>query len=314
MPASSTVPAPMLATRGEHVPRGADWVHEVKWDGIRALVETSATQVRVWTRSGRDISVAFPELAAMKGRSLVLDGEIVSLRDGVPTLMALADRIHVTDSRKAATLAASNPAVFLIFDVLSVDGAPLLAAPWQQRRDVLEALELGDVAWQVPSTYDDGEVLLEAARAQGLEGIVSKKRSSIYRPGVRSGDWLKFPIRPTGSFVVGGYRFETDSQTRMGAILVGVPTPSGLAYRGKVGSGIAGRAGARLNELLKPLTQSESPFLDVPRLDAQGAVWVEPVVVVDVDYLSITADLKLRQPAYRGVRADLSVTDVEEQS
>mgnify|MGYP000985956832 CR=1 FL=1 len=304
----------MLATRGEHVPRGADWVHEVKWDGIRALVETSATQVRVWTRSGRDISVAFPELAAMKGRSLVLDGEIVSLRDGVPTLMALADRIHVTDSRKAATLAASNPAVFLIFDVLSVDGEPLLAAPWQQRRDVLESLELGDVAWQVPSTYDDGEVLLDAARAQGLEGIVSKKRSSIYRPGVRSGDWLKFPIRPTGSFVVGGYRFETDSQTRMGAILVGVPTPSGLAYRGKVGSGIAGRAGARLNELLKPLTQSESPFLDVPRLDAQGAVWVEPVVVVDVDYLSITADLKLRQPAYRGVRADLSVTDVEEQS
>ncbi|MEI2819292.1 MAG: hypothetical protein V9E81_03405, partial [Marmoricola sp.] len=170
VPASSTVPAPMLATRGEHVPRGADWVHEVKWDGIRALVETSATQVRVWTRSGRDISVAFPELAAMKGRSLVLDGEIVSLRDGVPTLMALADRIHVTDSRKAATLAASNPAVFLIFDVLSVDGEPLLAAPWQQRRDVLESLELGDVAWQVPSTYDDGEVLLEAARAQGLEG------------------------------------------------------------------------------------------------------------------------------------------------
>ncbi|MEI2819291.1 MAG: hypothetical protein V9E81_03400 [Marmoricola sp.] len=113
---------------------------------------------------------------------------------------------------------------------------------------------------------------------------------------------------------MGGYRFETDSQTRMGAILVGVPTPSGLAYRGKVGSGIAGRVAARLNELLKPLTQSESPFLDVPRLDAQGAVWVEPVVVVDVDYLSITADLKLRQPAYRGVRADLSVTDVEEQS
>jgi len=303
----------MLATRGEQVPRGADWVHEVKWDGIRALVETSATQVRVWTRSGRDISVAFPELADLKGRSLVLDGEIVSLRDGVPTLMALADRIHVTDSRKAATLSAANPAVFLIFDVLSVDGESLLAVPWEQRRDVLDSLELGDVAWQVPSTYDDGEVLLDAARAQGLEGIVSKKRSSIYRPGVRSGDWLKFPIRPTGSFVVGGYRFETDSQSRLGAILVGVPTPSGLAYRGKVGSGIAGKAGALLGELLKPLAQRESPFIDVPRLDAQGAVWVEPVVVVDVDYLSITADLKLRQPAYRGVRADLSVTDVEEQ-
>jgi len=303
----------MLATRGEQVPRGADWVHEVKWDGIRALVETSATQVRVRTRSGRDISVAFPELADLKGRSLVLDGEIVSLRDGVPTLMALADRIHVTDSRKAATLSAANPAVFLIFDVLSVDGESLLAVPWEQRRDVLDSLELGDVAWQVPSTYDDGEVLLDAARAQGLEGIVSKKRSSIYRPGVRSGDWLKFPIRPTGSFVVGGYRFETDSQSRLGAILVGVPTPSGLAYRGKVGSGIAGKAGARLGELLKPLAQRESPFIDVPRLDAQGAVWVEPVVVVDVDYLSITADLKLRQPAYRGVSADLSVTDVEEQ-
>ena len=109
---------------------------------------------------------------------------------------------------------------------------------------------LDDVAWQVPPTYDDGQMLLAAAEQQGLEGIVSKRLSSRYRPGVRSREWLKFPIRPTGSFVVGGYRHEVGSDQRLGAVLVGQPTATGLAFRGRVGSGIAGKAGRLLAELL----------------------------------------------------------------
>lgn len=302
----------MLATRGEHVPTGPDWVHEVKWDGIRALVDISSAGVRVWTRSGREIGVAFPEVRELGSGfgDLLLDGEIVSLGDGVPTLGALADRIHVTDARKAALLATANPVTLLAFDVLRHDGRDLAALPLSERREVLEGLGLDDVAWQVPTTYDDGPALLAAAEQQGLEGIVSKKRSSRYAYGARSHDWLKFPIRRTGSYLVGGYRHETGSDHRLGAVLVGEPTAAGLAYRGRVGSGIAGKVARVLTGLLVPLTRGDSPFLDVPRLDAAGTVWVEPVLVVDVQFRLVTADGRLRQPAYRGVRADLTPADL----
>ena len=303
----------MLATRGDHVPSGTEWVHEVKWDGIRALVEVAHGAVRVWSRSGRDLSIAFPELAELAevAGDLLLDGEIVALGDGgVPSLGGLADRIHITDARKAQRLAAARPVTLFAFDVLRHDGRDLDRLPWSERRAVLEGIGLDDVSWQVPATYDDGQSLLAAAEAQGLEGIVSKRVTGRYQWGARSRDWLKFPIRPTGSFVVGGYRHETDSLNRLGAVLVGQPTPHGLEYRGRVGSGIAGRAGRALAELLAPLVRADDPFLDVPRVDAQGTVWVEPVVVVDVQYLRVTTDGRLRQPSYRGVRTDLTLDDL----
>ena len=286
----------MLATRGDHVPTGTDWVHEVKWDGIRALVDV-ADGVRVWSRSGRDLSLAFPELAELGevADDLLLDGEIVALGDGgVPSLGGLADRIHITDARKAKRLAAVRPVTLLAFDVLRYDGRDLDRLPWSERRAVLEGIGLDDVSWQVPATYDDGQSLLAAAEVQGLEGIVSKRVTGRYQWGARSRDWLKFPIRPTGSFVVGGYRHETDSLHRLGAVLVGQPTPHGLEYRGRVGSGIAGKAGRALADLLAPLVRADDPFLDVPAVDAHGTVWVEPVLVVDVQYLRVTTDGRLR--------------------
>lgn len=308
---------PMLATRGEHVPRGGDWAHEVKWDGIRALVEVTDGAVRVWSRNENDISVAWPELQALGAleHDVVLDGEIVALGDGVPSFGALADRMHVRDVRKVERLARANPVTLLAFDLLRLDGEDLTGRPLRERRRLLESLGL-DVpsmaaAVQVPATYDDGETLLEAAEAQGLEGIVSKKWSSAYHPGRRSRDWLKFPIRPTASYVVGGYRHETDSDHRLGAVLVGEPTADGLVFRGKVGSGIAGRAGQRLGDLLRPLARESSPFAAaLTRADTVGTVWVEPEVVVDVQYLAFTRDGRLRQPAYRGVRTDLDVSDL----
>jgi bifunctional non-homologous end joining protein LigD len=163
----------------------------------------------------------------------------------------------------------------------------------------------------VPAAYDDGDTLLDAAGQQGLEGIVSKRWTSAYHPGRRSRDWLKFPIRPTGSFVVGGYRHETDSDHRLGAVLVGEPTADGLVFRGRVGSGIAGKAGQRLGDLLRPLARDTSPFgTALPRVDTLGTVWVEPEIVVDIQYLVVTRDGRLRQPAYRGVRTDLDVADL----
>ncbi len=317
----------MLATKGDHVPSGAGWAHEVKWDGMRVLVENTSgardrsRPLRIWSRNENDVTVSFPELHALVelAGDFLLDGEVVALGEGVPSFGALADRMHVRDASKARTLSERNPVTLIAFDLLRLDGEDLCALPLSERRARLEALGLDTVpermgAWHVPPTYDDGQMLLEAAGQQGLEGIVSKRLSSSYRPGVRSRDWLKFPIRPTGSFVVGGFRHEVGSTHRLGAVLVGQPTSRGLEFRGRVGSGIAGRAGRMLGELLLPQVEERSPFVEVlPRLDAAGTVWVRPEMVVDVQYLRLTNDGRLRQPAYRGIRTDLSPSDLLEE-
>jgi bifunctional non-homologous end joining protein LigD len=304
---------PMLASRGTTVPTGADWVHEVKWDGMRVLVEVGPDAVSVFSRNDNDVTVTFPELQglARTGREMLLDGEVVALAGGVPTFAALADRMHVRNPRKAQTLAGTNPVTLVVFDLLRLDGHDLTGKPFSVRRSALESLSLGDTHWQVPATYDDGELLLEATEQQGLEGVVSKKLSSRYHFGRRTKDWLKFPNRPSTSYVVGGWRYEVDSSTRLGALLVGEPTPAGLAYRGRVGSGIAGREGPRLKEMLAPLRAPTSPFCDeVPRVDAKNTVWVRPETVVDIRSLGVTAGGRLRQPSYHGVRTDLSPADL----
>lgn len=307
---------PMLATRGDHVPLGADWLHEVKWDGIRVLVDVADGRVRITSRSENDITVGIPELAGLAdlGRDLLLDGEVVALSSGRPDFGAIVPRVHVTSATVGARLAAAEPATLIAFDLLRLDGEDLCAEPLSVRRELLTGLGLDGDAWQVPPAYDDGTMLMSAVEAQGLEGIVSKKRSSRYHPDRRSKDWLKFPLRPNGSFVVGGFRYETGSETRLGAVLVGEPTAGGLVFRGRVGSGVAGKAGQQLGALLAPLVRDSSPFSDeLPRTDRTGTVWVDPVVVVDLDYMMVTGDGRLRQPAYRGVRGDLSAADLEEQ-
>jgi bifunctional non-homologous end joining protein LigD len=310
----------MLATKGDRVPVG-EWTHEVKWDGMRVLVDRNARGLRIYSRNENDVTVSFPELhalaAALEGvtHDFLLDGEVVALGEGVPSFGALADRMHVRDATKARRLAETNPVTLIAFDLLRLDGKDLCPLPLAERRARLEALGLSDVAWQVPPTYDDGQMLFSAAEQQGLEGIVSKRLSSPYRSGARSRDWLKFPIRPTGSFVVGGFRHEAGSTNRLGAVLVGQPTSRGLEFRGRVGSGIAGKAGRALAELLAPQVEDESPFTEVlPRLDTVGTVWVRPETVVDVQYLRLTNDGRLRQPAYRGIRTDLMPSDLAEEA
>lgn len=306
---------PMLASQGTAVPTGPEWIHEVKWDGMRVLADVRPGRLTLRSRNENDVTVSFPELAGLAGlgRDMLLDGEIVALLDGVQTFAALADRMHVSSARRAQALARSNPVTLVVFDLLRLDGRDLTGEPLSARRAALESLHLRDVHWQVPPTYDDGEMLLKVATEQGLEGVVSKKLGSRYHPGRRSRDWLKFPNRPTGSYVVGGWRHETDSTSRLGALLVGQPTENGLSYRGRVGSGIAGKEGPRLKRLLEPLHSDASPFCDeVPRVDALGTVWVRPELVVDIASLGATPGGRLRQPSYLGVRTDLAAGDLRE--
>jgi bifunctional non-homologous end joining protein LigD len=310
----------MLATRGTQLPGGDEWIHEIKWDGMRILADVAgdpnqSAGVRLTSRNENDVSVSFPELQALSevGTDVLLDGEVVVFGDdGLPSFGALAERMHVSNARKAVALSQRIPVRFLIFDLLRLDGRDLSREPLSTRRELLESLELSDVWWQVPGTYDDGEMLFDATRQQGLEGVVSKRLSSRYEFGVRSPHWLKFPHRHRTSWVVGGWRVETNSADRLGAVLVGEPTADGgLLYRGRVGSGISGKVGPVLKELLAPLATDRSPFTDeVPALDALGTRWVAPRIVIDVEALGLGTQGRLRQPSYQGVRHDLSPDDL----
>lgn len=308
-----TVPdlLPMLATVTSTVPIGDEWSHEVKWDGMRALAFVSSWGVRVISRNGNDISPAWPELAVAPPSPMVIDGEIIGLNErGVPDFRMLAERLHVRNSTTVARLARQTPATFMAFDVLSAGDRDLCGRPLDERREILADLDLGASGWQVPPAYDDGRMLWEAAVTQGLEGVVSKRRDSVYRPGQRSRDWLKKAHRHRGSYVIGGWRPQVGTTDRLAAVLVGEPTADGLRYRGRVGSGIGPKQSRTLAELLAPLARSTSPFADdVPRADADGTRWIEPVVVVDVETHGVGYE-RLRQPAYQGVRADLTPEDL----
>jgi bifunctional non-homologous end joining protein LigD len=302
---------PMLATRGTHVPSGDEWQHEVKWDGMRVLVEVRDRAARLWSRNENDATVSFPELASLPVDDVLLDGEVVAFADGLPSFAALAERMHVSRADRARALAERIPVTLLVFDVLRADGHDLMTEPLSRRRQVLGDLDLQDDRWQTPPVYDDGQMLFDATYQQALEGIVSKRLSSRYHPGQRSKDWLKFAHRRRESYVVGGWRRETDSQERLGAVLVGQPSSGGLLYRGRVGSGIAGRKASLLRDVLAGIGRETKPFVDeVPRVDALGTTWVEPVLVVDVESLGPSAQGRLRQPSYVGVRADLTPEDL----
>jgi bifunctional non-homologous end joining protein LigD len=301
----------MLATRGTHVPAGDEWQHEVKWDGMRVIVDVRRGAARLFSRNEIEATVSFPELAGLPVDDGLLDGEVVAFADGAPSFAALAERMHVSRADRARRLAERIPVTLVVFDVLRLGERDLMGEPLSTRREVLHGLDLHDDRWQTPPVYDDGRMLFDATYQQALEGIVSKRLTSRYRPGLRSKDWLKFAHRRRESYVVGGWRPETDSLDRLGAVLVGQPTADGLVYRGKVGSGIAGRKALALSTLLAGLTRTSSPFADdVPRVDAVGATWVEPVLVVDVESLGPSAQGRIRQPAYVGTRTDLTLEDL----
>lgn len=300
---------PMLATatpQPGRLPTGPDWLFEVKWDGVRLLADSTGDRLRLVGRQGRDATAAYPELAVLADRpGLLLDGEVVALRDGVPSFAALAERMHVRDPARAASLARRVPVSYVVFDVLAAGGRDLTRRPFDERRTVLEGLDL-PAPVSVPPVYDDGDLLWRATAAQGLEGVVAKRRTSTYQAGRRSTDWLKAVHHAARSALVCGWRPETTGSGRLGAVVLGARDAAGdLRVLGRAGSGLGGALAGVLADALAPLRRDTSPFTEpVPTADARGTVWVEPEVVVDVRYLTRTPSGRLRQPVVRGLRDD----------
>ncbi|WP_367183082.1 non-homologous end-joining DNA ligase [uncultured Cellulomonas sp.] len=299
----------MLATRAAtpaDLPRGAEWAYEVKWDGVRLLADTTSGRLRLLSRNGRDATVAYPELAGLGALGgAVLDGEVVAMSGGIPSFEALAERMHVRDAARASALAARAPVTLLVFDVLRLYGVDLTRRPFDERRATLERLDLPEHV-QLSPVYPDGDALWEVTRQHGLEGVLAKRRSSVYQPGRRSPDWVKAAHRTTRTALVGGWRVETTARDRIGSLLLGAPDADGrLRFLGRAGSGLGGPLAGRVAALLAPLERPTSPFDEpVPAVDARGAHWCTPTVLVDITYLTRMRSGRMRQPVVRGVRDD----------
>jgi bifunctional non-homologous end joining protein LigD len=296
----------MLATTGP-LPLGDHWAYEVKWDGVRALVAVEGGRVRATSRNGNDITAAYPELAALDVADALIDGELVALVHGVPDFGALQARMHVRSP--APGLVASTPVTFIPFDVLHARDSSALALPYDDRRALL--LEL--LPDSPPPFHGDGQLLLDTTRAQGLEGLVAKRRDSPYLPGRRTDCWVKVKHVARQSAVVCGWKAgEGGRSGRLGSLLLGVHSPGGLLYAGHVGTGFTAATLRQLGERLAPLARTRSPYDgEVPREHARVAHWVEPVLVVDVEFTAWTRDGRLRHPSYKGVRDDLDPSHVE---
>jgi bifunctional non-homologous end joining protein LigD len=305
---------PMLATTGE-LPTADGWSYEFKWDGVRAIADTSRPGGRFWARSGAEITLAYPELRGLAAAApdALFDGEVVVFDEtGVPSFTALAERMHVREKARAARLAATLPVTYMIFDLLRLGDRDLTGRPYAERRALLEQLGLAAPRWAVPPTFTDGQATLAAAEEYRLEGVVAKRLDSTYRAGLRTPEWIKVKLEATAEFVVGGWR---PGVRKIGGLLVGVPVGGPrLAFRGRVGGGISAASERSLLAALEPLRGGVSPFVTgaeaVPREDARGAIWVRPEIVVEVKYGQRTPDGRLRFPRFLRLRPDLTPEDV----
>jgi bifunctional non-homologous end joining protein LigD len=313
----------MLATLGSLGDLGVDtgWGFEMKWDGVRAIVYVQRGRVRLLSRNDIDMSVSYPEIAALgeilPRRSAVLDGEIVSFDvQGRPSFRRLQKRMHVADPAAAGRLARSEPAMLLLFDLLYLDGESLLAQPYTQRRERLEALTLAGGAWQTPPAFTGrGTEAVTVSQSQGLEGVVAKRLSSSYLPGRRSPDWIKIKNLRTQEVIIGGWKPGAGRRAGMiGSLLLGIPEVDGLHYAGKVGTGFTDTMLRDLAADLDSLATQSSPFRAVPRPDARQARWVSPRLVGEVAFSEWTDDGRLRHPAWRGLRPDKSPDQVVRES
>ncbi len=316
---------PMLATTGAlPTTDEARWAFEMKWDGVRAVIyvtEGDTDAVRLLTRNDREVSASYPELhgiaAAMGGRDVVLDGEIVALdAAGRPSFGKLQARMHVR--RPGGDLIAKVPVSFLAFDLLALDGAPLVRLPYDERRARLESLDLDGPRWATPPAFEgDGAAALAASLSQGLEGVVAKRRDSTYEPGRRSRVWVKVKHFRTQEVVICGWRAGQGRRAGgIGSLLVAVHNDDGdLVYAGHVGTGFTAAALDDLARRLRPLERRTPPVAnEVPRPHARDARWVTARLVGEVSFGEWTSDGLLRHPVWRGLRPDKSADEVVPES
>jgi bifunctional non-homologous end joining protein LigD len=304
---------PMLARPAHKPPASEDYLYELKWDGIRALVSLDEGVVTIRGRNGLDVTKQFPELMipeqAFRATSALFDGEIVCLEtDARPNFATVIHRMQQRSEGAIERAKAKHPAVCYVFDCLYLDGRAIVNEPLIRRREWLQDAIRKNPTYRVSEAVDEGATFIAAVKQLGLEGVMAKQRNSPYVPGKRSDCWLKIKSRQTIECAIIGYtRGKGDREARFGALHLAQADGDKLKYLGKVGSGFNDQSLTGLWTELQKLATIKRPIKEKPLGDAQS-VWIEPKLNCEVEYLSLTEDGILREPIFLRLRPDLNVS------
>jgi len=303
--------AAMLATLSDpkEMPLAGGWEFEIKWDGYRIVARVSGGEAVLRSRKDQDYSQRFANVAkelvkAVKTPDCVVDGEVCALdEEGRPSFSAM-------QQGKPGT-----PIVYYVFDLLEVEGQPVIDLPLSERRARLrKLLDRRNKTVQFSESFEDGQALYEAAMERRLEGVMGKKLDSRYEPGRRSRNWLKFKTHGEQELVVAGYtRGKGRREWSFGSLVLATNGADGLQWAGNVGTGFDDAEQERLLKKLKPLVRKTSPFPNppkMPRVRKDDIVWVEPELVAEISFAEWTHDGRLRAPVYLGLRTDKDASEV----
>jgi DNA ligase D-like protein (predicted ligase) len=310
---------PMLLLRTEKLPDGPEWVRELKLDGYRALAFKSGGKVHLRSRNDNDFNVRYPGIVKALARmpdDTVIDGEVVALDEqGRPSFNTLQNYGS-----------SGVPLHFFIFDILVLKGRDVMSTPLMDRRTLIEKHilpKLADPIRYSPMLEGSLKDLISSVKAQGLEGLVAKRRDSKYEPGLRSGAWMKMRVNRGQELVIGGYR---PSDKNFDALVIGYYEGDKLIYAARTRNGFTPASRIELFKKLRSLETTECPFANLPEkkagrwgagLTAAKMVecrWLKPVTVAQFEFVEWTADAHLRHTRFIGLRVDKKAQDVVRES
>lgn len=302
---------PMLSGATDKPPESDDYVHEMKWDGIRALISLEDGQVRIRSRNQNEITQKFPELLqadkAFRATCGLFDAEIVCLdQTGKPDFKKVIHRLMSSGDNTIQKLSKTSPAYCYIFDCLYLDGRSLINETLLKRKEWLKDAIKPDTPYRLSEIVEDGLALFEAAKLHDVEGIMSKRKDGKYLPGKRSDLWLKIKVRNTLDCVIIGYNEgKGDRKSTFGGLHIAEWVEDKLLYRGKVGTGFDDIALKEISKQIKALKETKKPIPDKV-MDEKTSIWVEPKLVAEISYAKITADKMFREPVFVRLRPDKS--------
>jgi bifunctional non-homologous end joining protein LigD len=304
---------PMLSENADRPPKSNDYIYEVKWDGIRALITLEDEQIKIRSRNQNDVTFQFPELLigskAFRATNGLFDAEIVCLdTDGKPVFKRVINRLMSTGETNIQKLSKSNPAYCYIFDCLYLDGRSLINEPLLKRKEWLADAIRADTPYRVSEHMEDGESLFDAAKSHVLEGIMAKRKDSKYLPGRRSDFWIKVKVRQSSEcFIVGYTTGKGNRGQTFGALQVAEDVDETLVYRGKVGTGFDDNTMKEILTELKKVKTVKKPAVVGKLVDEKISVWLEAKVRAEVSYSKITLDKMFREPVFVRLRPDLGL-------
>ena len=298
---------PMLARVAPKPFSDTNWIFEIKWDGFRAIAYVEEPY-SLKSRNGKELKHNFPELEELNKLSsnVVVDGEIVVMREGKPDFQALLERGQAVSPNEIQKQAQRAPAIYVVFDILEKDGNPLTKLPLMERKKILkDSLKEGKNVLLSDFIEEKGEAYYQLALDKGLEGVMAKKKESYYEEGLRTGSWLKIKKLRTCDCIIFGYTKGADSREKtFGALLLGLYDKDGKpVYVGKVGTGFTQEMLGILTDKFEKLKTDVAPFK--PEV-GDVVTWLEPKLVCEVIYQVVTRDIKLRMARFQRLREDKS--------